>query len=234
VANKSQCPFAYQVCLDCSDMVLTQDNKRYRYLTEQCRQQQIKSIMLLKSGLFGKDFEETFQNAKIDKYNKHMYQYLQDQWNRVDWQYIFSENNGTGKSYTANAIANMFIDYGIQPLVEREIDMANALKNTFSDKTGESEYALMGKWKCIPVLIIQDLGKNANNSEWFPQQLYDIIDARLIKKYVTVFTSNIELNRETFNKKFGYEHGGAIFSRLNGQCEVWEMKGVDRRKINDR
>ncbi|MCC5465565.1 ATP-binding protein [Pelosinus baikalensis] len=234
MSGKTDCPHSIQHCENCVDGVYNDyEGNRIKYLTSECRKQQVKAKMLSESGLIGKDITETFQKAKIDSYNKGPYNYLQNKWNRAEWLYIWSRENGTGKSYTANAIANMLLDEGIRTLVKREVDMANEIQETFSDKSGECEYALMGKWKGVAVLIIQDVGKYGCKSEWWPQRIYDIIDYRLINNKTTIFTSNYNIEyRDIIEQRFGENHGGAIFSRLNGLCTIFEMDGEDRRIKN--
>jgi len=232
VKDETQCPFQAKIinCIECQDATETFGDKRINYIISTCRERQIRKNLLKKSGLFGKDVFETFANAKRDKHNSQLYQYLQKEWDRKTWLYIFSQENGTGKSYTANAIGNMLIDSGNQPLVIREIDMAAELKASFEDKTGDSEYAVMGRFKAVPVLIVQDFGKHGSKTEWWPQKIYDIIDHRLITGKTTVFTSNFDVGDwKMIEKRFGDNHGPAIYSRLNGICELWEMSGPDRR-----
>lgn len=233
VRNKAECPLIQpraSECLSCEDFIKTIDNNRVRYLTANCRAGQRRQIMLAKSGLFGKDVDETFAAARVDKHNRPLYQYLQKSWDRRRWLYIFSAENGTGKSYTANAIANMLIAEGIQPLVIREVDMAAQLQASFDDDSGDTEYALMGRFKAVPVLIVHDFGKQGSRSEWWPQKVYDLIDYRLIKGWPTIFTSNYDLtDRALIIRRFGENHGAAVFSRLLGVCDVWELDGPDRR-----
>lgn len=232
VLTEAECPYRITAsdCLSCDDFTKTINGNRTLFLTAACKAKQLHRIMVAKSGLFGKDVDETFAAANIDRHNGQLYRYLQHEWDRRRWLYIYNPKNGTGKSYTANAIANMLISEGIQPLVIREIDMASQLQASFNDDTGDSEYALMGKYKAVQVLIIQDLGKQGCRSEWWPQKIYDIIDHRLIKGFTTVFTSNHDLtDRSLFINKFGDNHGPAIYSRLMGACEIWELGGPDRR-----
>jgi DNA replication protein DnaC len=174
-----------------------------------------------------------------------LYEYLQQEWDREQWVYIYSlkdakgvnpTGNGTGKSYTANAIANLLIDEGVAVLVCREVDMAAQLQATFDDRTGESEYALMGRYKAIPVLIMQDFGKQGSKSEWWPMKLYDIIDKRVISNKTTIFTSNHDITSlRVMEERFGDNHGPAIRSRLLGKCgsyqNIWRLEGPDRRLV---
>jgi DNA replication protein DnaC len=234
VMNETDCPFSHpraSECLSCEDFIKTVDDKRVRYLTADCRAARRRQIMLAKSGLFGKDVDETFATARVDKYNRQLYKHLQKGWDRRRWLYIFSAENGTGKSYTANAIANMLISEGIQPLVIREVDMAAQLQASFDDDTGDTEYALMGRFKSVSVLVVQDFGKQGGRSDWWPKKVYDLLDHRLIQGKTTVLTSNYDLtNRDMITTRFGENHGAAIHSRLNGVCEIWELGGPDRRR----
>lgn len=229
VRYSGDCPFAFRSCQSCESGIYNDGDARVLYRVEECKDNQIRQIMLDKSGLYGDALHERFNTAAIDMHNKGLYEYLQVKWDMKKWLYIWCKDNGTGKSYTGNAIANMLIDRQVQPCVMREIDMASELKATFDDISGETEYALMGKWKCIPVLIIQDFGKQGSKSEWWPQHVFDIVDYRLINRFTVVITSNFPLTRETMELRFGENHGPAIHSRLNGICLTVEMDGPDRR-----
>lgn len=233
VADPAQCPVRTlpRRCEVCEDFSRAEGGQRVTYQVTECRDKQARRRMIAKSGLYGKDIAETFAAATIDRYNADLYRYLQSEWDRKKWLYIWSPGNGTGKSYTANAIANMLIGAGVQPLVSREIDMAAKLQATFDDDAGGTEYALMGRFKAVPVLIIQDMGKQGAKSEWWPQKLYDIIDHRVIEGKTMVFTSNYNLEDErAFARRFGENHGPAIYSRLMGMCDIWHVDGPDRRQ----
>lgn len=228
--NKEQCPLQLKACRECDDFIMTINGGRVIYKTLGCKHQQVRNLMIKKSGMFGKDVHERFDVAKMDKHNYKLYQYLQNEWDRRKWLYLFSYENGTGKSFTANAIANMLIDKGIQPLVIREIDIATKIQATFGDYTGAIEADVSMKYKAVPVLIIQDFGKQNCRSEWWPQKIFDIIDYRGIQQRTTIFTSNLDLtNKNLLINKFGDNHGAAIQSRLLGECEIWELGGPDRR-----
>ena len=206
------------------------DDKNILFKTAACKAKQKLLRILAKSGLFGKDINETFRAANIDRHNIDLYDYLQKDWNRKQWLYIYNPDNGTGKSYTANAIANMLAVEGIQPLVIREVDMAAQVQATFSDKTGKNEFHLMNQWKNVPALIVQDFGKQGGRSDWWPQKIYDLMDHRLIAGMTTILTSNYDLtSKKIIIDRFGDNHGAAIYSRLNGICEIWDLAGPDRR-----
>jgi len=234
VQDEKDCPHNRRYCKNgCENEIRTYEDKRVTYITDLCRKKQFKKLLLKESGLTGKAVFETFENANYDEYNREMYMFIQEEWNKKRWIYIYSKVNGNGKSYTANAIGNMFIDLGIKISVNREIDMAARLKESFSDKSGDSEYKLMCHFRDVPVLVVQDFGKQgcSPSSEWWPQKIFDIIDYRCVHEKLTVFTSNYNyVNEHLVKQRFGINHGLAIQSRLEGSCKVLEMKGPDRRK----
>jgi len=234
VVNRDNCPRCCREsdCVECEDSTRMVDGKKIMFNTAACKATQKRLRMLAKSGLFGKDITETFEAAKIDRHNQVLYDYLQKEWDRKQWLYIYNHDNGTGKSYTGNAIANMLANEGIQSLVIREVDMAAQIQETFSDKTGKNEFDLMSKWKNVPVLIMQDFGKQGGRSDWWPQKIYDIMDHRLIAGKTTILTSNYDLtSKKIIIDRFGDNHGSAIYSRLNGICEIWDLAGPDRRMV---
>ena len=86
--------------------------------------------------------------------------------------------------------------------------MVSEIKRSFDDPTGETEYSLMGKYKAVSALIIQDFGKQGSKSDWWPQKVYDIIDYRIIKGRATVFTSNYDpTNASLIEGRYGENHG---------------------------
>ena len=103
--------------------------------------------------------------------------------------------------------------------------MITELKESFGAPKEHDENSIMGTWKVVPVLIIDDLGKQQINSEWWPQKLYDLIDDRIMYNNTTIFTSNLSLKEIAY--RYGPNFGTAIYSRLMGECKVWELSGPD-------
>lgn len=245
VRSTEECPWRQRDCKGCEDRNITGEAGTTCYITKACKAARVRAELLEKSGLVGSDIRQTFSCAAMDKYTRRLYEYLQQEWDREQWLYIYSvrdansvnpTGNGTGKSYTANAIANLLIDAEISVLVCREVDMAAQLQATFAERSGESEYALMGRFKGVPVLIVQDFGKQGCKSEWWPMKLYDIIDQRVIGNKTTIFTSNHDVTSlRVMEERFGDNHGPAIRSRLLGMCgknqNIWRLDGPDRRLV---
>lgn len=228
VKSTSQCFQKIRNCEQCQDGTYTVNGERIHYQASECRAAFKRKFLLAESGLVGREHNEAFANAIIDANNKGLYAYLQHRWDKRSSIYLYGAN-GTGKSYTANCIAHMLIDCGVLVRVEREIDMASKIQATFSDYTGQQERDVIGKFKRTHVLIIQDIGKYGlrKNSEWWGAQLFDIIDYRNIKGLCTIYTSNYSLPE--LAARLGDNHGNALYSRINGDCMQFELKGNDRR-----
>jgi DNA replication protein DnaC len=71
-------------------------------------------------------------------------------------------------------------------------------------------------------LILDDLGTE-KVSDWVLQSMYQIINARYVQMRQTVITSNHSL--EELRSRIG----DRIPSRIAEMCEVFELRGKDRR-----
>lgn len=214
----------------CDDKTVITSNERILYKTEGCRLEESNKKRLKDSGLSGKELLETFECARKDKYNQKVFDWLQKDWSISQSLYIYGKH-GTGKSYAANAVAHMLLKKGLNVIVVRELDMTTRIQQTFSDETGEQERRFVAKFKKTKVLVIQDIGKYGlrKGSEWWPAQLFDIIDSRVIAGLCTIFTSNYTL--DDLLGRLGNNHGPAIYSRLSGTCVQILLPGPDRRQI---
>lgn len=93
-----------------------------------------------------------------------------------------------------------------------------------------SEQAVVAKYVRCPVLLIDDLGKEAP-TEWSLSKLYEIIDARWAASRPTCVTSNHSPSQlaRRLAKRGDAESAEAVVSRLAGTCQLVEMGGSDRR-----
>jgi DNA replication protein DnaC len=89
-----------------------------------------------------------------------------------------------------------------------------------------SEDEVMDQLQSVPVLFIDDLGKESP-TQWAVERLFDIIDARAAGMKPVVVTTN--LGSRALRQRYG-EPGGPMISRLcgNGAVAV-RFDGPDRR-----
>lgn len=83
---------------------------------------------------------------------------------------------GTGKTHLAAAIANHLIAQGKPVICMTMIDLLERIKRTYST-TGGSESDVLKIYKTVPLLVIDDIGKEPP-TEWAISTVYNIINGR--------------------------------------------------------
>ena len=127
---------------------------------------------------------------------------------------------GTGKTHLAAAIANTFVERGIVTLFATFSEHLENIRTEF-DHVGRKEY--LAKMKSVPVLVIDDLGKE-RKTEWSQQILFDVINSRYEHMLPTIITTN-------FNEDGLANHaGGAVWSRLYEMCSGVKTRSGDYRR----
>lgn len=105
--------------------------------------------------------------------------------------YLYSSEKGSGKTRMAVSIANDIINsYMVSAKFTSAISILDEIKSTWNSKDSSfTEKQLLDDIKRVPLLVIDDIGVEKTSS-WVDEKFYSIIDARLISKRVTIFTSN--------------------------------------------
>ena len=100
---------------------------------------------------------------------------------------------GTGKTHLAAAIANQLMQEGTPVICMTMIDLLERIKRTYEQNRqygGESSEAnLLNTYKNVPLLIIDDMGKEPA-TEWAVSKIYAIINARYEAYMPTIITTN--------------------------------------------
>lgn len=139
---------------------------------------------------------------------------------------------GTGKTYLICALVRSFLlkmqekgrleETRRLPKITSVPAILSAIKDSFDEKSNETEKGIIMRYSSYPCLILDDLGVE-KPSEWVMQTLYSIIDNRYKDDMQTVFTSNLGLDR------IQDRIGERIPSRIAEMCEIVQIKGADRR-----
>ena len=130
---------------------------------------------------------------------------------------------GTGKTHLAAAIANQLMQEGTGVICMTMIDLLNRIKRTYDQRRqwDASEGGVLKAYKEVPLLIIDDMGKEPP-TEWAVSKIYEIINARYEEYLPTIVTTNYsdsELVRRLTPKDTGDSTtADATIDRLREMC----------------
>lgn len=143
---------------------------------------------------------------------------------------------GTGKTHLAAAIANQLMQSGTAVICMTMIDLLDRIKQTYDQhrQWGSSEASVLNTYKEVPLLIIDDMGKEPA-TEWAVSKIYAIINARYEAYLPTIVTTNYsdsELVKRLTPKDTGDPvTADATIDRLREMCsaivtagESWRAK----------
>ena len=142
-------------------------------------------------------------------------------------QYIYG-SVGRGKSYSAAALANAFVDAGYRTVFTTASAMLERIKASFSGN-GETD-SVISRYAACDVLVLVDLGKE-DAKEWSSNMMFLVINARYENMRPTIFTSNY--SPQALSKRLGRkgetETAEAIASRLSETTIPIHLTGPDMR-----
>lgn len=126
---------------------------------------------------------------------------------------------GTGKTHLAAALTHYIADRGVRVKFGNITDLLHGMRRSF-----QGEEDLVSEIKTIPVLVLDDLGKEMD-TEWVKETIYSIINYRYENMLSTVVTTNL------YMKELQKRLGEATVSRLKEMCKdtYVNMNGEDYR-----
>jgi len=202
--------------------------ERARLQAEREHAERVKSErfrLLKKSGLPARYYGATFAAAEIDDDNRDAYVSVMRFEVKPTGGLIISGPVGTGKTYAASCMVNLFLDKLKWVTFGNVLDLLGRLRRSYSDAAQEEEWRILDELNKVPLLVIDDLGKE-KVSEWVEQILYQVIDGRYRAEKPLIVTTNYDA--ETLAGRYP-EVGEALMSRLGGFCEPVYLGGTDRR-----
>lgn len=185
------------------------------------------------SGMRGRFLERTFENyltpdEKTEKAKAAAVRYAQN-FENIDQKknglFILGDI-GVGKTHLAAAIANNLIQKGRPVICMTMIDMLARIKSTY-DKREISEGEILRIYETVPLLIIDDMGKEPP-TDWGVSKIYAIINSRYEGYKPTIVTSNYtdtELERRLTPQSGDDMTARATVDRLREMCEALVMEG---------
>ena len=134
---------------------------------------------------------------------------------------------GTGKTHLAAAIANHLIAQGKPVICMTMIDLLERIKRTYS-ATGGSESDVLKIYKTVPLLVIDDIGKEPP-TEWAISTVYNIINGRYEAYLPTIVTTNYDtealIDRMTPRESHDSMTARATIDRLMEMCRGITLTG---------
>ena len=141
--------------------------------------------------------------------------------------FIISGTKGTGKTHIAAAIANDLLNRGTAVICMTERNLLARIRRTYSRNEHIDESTVRGLYERIPLLVIDDLGKE-KATDWTLATLYAIIDGRYERAMPIIITTNYDkrsLAERLTPKGEDLTTAEAIVDRLMEMCESIVMSG---------
>jgi DNA replication protein DnaC len=213
---------------------------------EENQKRELLRRMAVKSGMGDRFLRRTFANFEMDtaerkknaaaakKYAANFRQHLPGTEAVTEANgLLITGTKGTGKTHIAAAIANYLLGQGIEVICLTERDLFSQIQKTYSwsSANGISEFEVMETYKIVPLLIIDDLGKE-RPTPWTLATLYSIVDGRYYRAMPLVVTTNYDAQMlidrliPKDRKIEGDEiTADAIVDRLTEMCKCIVMTG---------
>ena len=157
--------------------------------------------------------------------------------------YFFSNVKGSGKTRMAAGIANELlkshqVKFAVSTTIIREIKRTWERSGAGAREEGrQNESQLLDALGMTEILIIDDFGTE-QVAPWINDRFYQIINDRYVNKKVTIFTSNIELDKlqyddritnrimeSTYQIHFPEESIRGYIAKKNNQEMIQNLKG---------
>ena len=139
---------------------------------------------------------------------------------------------GTGKTHLAAAIANELIHKGRPVICMTMIDLLERIKRTYNS-AGTDEGSVLKIYKTVPLLIIDDIGKEPP-TEWAISTIYNIINGRYEAYLPTIITTNYDtdalIQRMTPKDTRDDTTAKATLDRLMEMCRGVNLTGESWRR----
>ena len=144
---------------------------------------------------------------------------------------LFEGSCGTGKTHLAVAISLALIQQGVPVVCKTSIDMLSDIKQCYQKDSTVSEEEVVGVYKTVDLLTIDDLGKE-QATEWSVSVLYNIINERYEAMLPTIITTNYKTSAliDRLSAKGDKETASAIVSRFVESSHRVTMAWEDYRR----
>lgn len=110
--------------------------------------------------------------------------------------YFYSDIKGSGKTRLAISVGNALMKVrGVRVRYITTLDLLDEIKRTYNKGSEETETDVIGAIKAVDCLILDDVGLEDGERPWVKEKMFQILDYRMTRKKVTIFTSNVPMSR---------------------------------------
>jgi len=197
--------------------------KKLKYEEEQRQIDELKRLSLLDAKSKGVNFK-TYQ---VNDENRRAFTISKRYVDRFDEMYkqsqgmLFWGDVGTGKSYTAAAIANELLERMNPVIMTSFVKLLKEMQGFDND-----DMAYINRLNRAKLLIIDDLGAE-RGTDFALEKVYDIIDSRYRTGKPAIFTTNLTMRQMKECTDIRYNR---IYDRIFEMCYPVKFDGLSWRK----
>ena len=195
--------------------------KRFEFEEEQRRIDQLRQLSLMDARLK----EACFENYQVTEENKKIFHIAKSYVENFEKMFSIGQglllwgNVGTGKSYTAAAIANELLNQRKSVIMTSFIKLLDMMSRFEED----SDY-IAGK---LPDCLKPHFVKAERGTDFSLERVYDIIDSRSRSKKPIILTTNLEISQMKSCEDIRYNR---IYDRIFEMCYPVKVEGMSLRK----
>lgn len=197
--------------------------ERFRFEENQRRIDELRKLSLMDAKVKDVRFSTYRVNEENQRVFKIAKRYVEnfEQMLAENQGILFWGNVGTGKSYTAAAIANELLDRRAPVIMTSFIKLLNELGGLDSDDT-----AYISRLNAATLLVIDDLGAE-RGTDFALEKVYDVIDSRYRSNKPIILTTNLSFGEMKNCTDIRYNR---IYDRIFEMCYPVKVEGMSWRK----
>ncbi len=128
--------------------------------------------------------------------------------------------SGLGKTFLLGCVENAVRKKGVDTLYITAYDLLDALRNAFFSRTGDSAQVFFD----VPLLLIDDLGMEPLMENITVEQIYNLLNARLLRGLYTAVSTN--LSREELRGRYTERVSSRLLDTRTGMAIFFQGKDI--------
>lgn len=110
--------------------------------------------------------------------------------------YFYSKTKGSGKTRLAISVGNALMNHkGKRVRYITTLDLLGEIRKTYNRDSEETETDVIDAVNSVDCLILDDVGVEDGEKPWIKEKMFQILDYRMTRKKITIFTSNVTVTQ---------------------------------------